>query len=127
MSMVVRVHEVGVPRATMHATKKARGYNIDKQYSCKQRVQKVISAARTSKYVARDIIKSENLTQIALSPDEYLKKKFTNSDGNKNKGERLKAATAAKRNSTAAAEVGEASDSDAIRESAASSAVRSAV
>lgn len=90
MHELVRIHEVGVPRAVLQAAKKSRADNIDATTTCKQRAQKVIDHARTSKYIALDILKSKNLAQFARSPDAYLEKKFENSGTNKTRADNIK-------------------------------------
>jgi hypothetical protein len=86
MHEVVCVHEVGIPKAVLQMKNKARGYEIDKESTCRQRAQKVIDKTRICKYIALDVLKSKNLADFARSPDQYLMKKYGNSRGKESRG-----------------------------------------
>ena len=105
MHEVVRVHEVGIPKTVLQMKTKARGYEIDKESTCRQRAQKVINNTKACKYIAVDILKSKNLADFARAPDLYLGKKYGNSKGNKNRGDDLKDMRALKKGQKTPGEV----------------------
>ena len=105
MHEVVRVHQTGISKAVLQIKTKARGYEIDKESTCRHRAQKVIDNTRACKYIALDILKSKNLADLARSPDQYLAKKYGNSKGNKHRGDDLRDMRALKKGQKTADEV----------------------
>jgi hypothetical protein len=105
MHEVVRVHQIGIPTTVLQMKDKARGYEIDKESTCRQRAQKVIDNTRACKYIALDVLKSKNIADFARSPDLYLMKKYGNSRGIKSRGEDLKDMRALKKGQKTADEV----------------------
>ena len=73
MHEVVRMHQIGVPKAVLQ---KNRGHDVDVYSKCSERAHKIISYARSNKFIALNILRSRDLAQLARSPDRELQKKY---------------------------------------------------
>lgn len=91
MDEVVAVHEVGIPLSSLESRSGRwnRGYQPDTKSDCVQRARKVIHYARTSKYVALDIIKGVNIADLARSPDRYVQRKVDNLQNNASRSQQV--------------------------------------
>ena len=81
---VVGVHETGIPKTIMNKVedKTHRGHIPDLSSTCLDRARKVISYARSSKYIALDILRGNGIGELARSPDRYMGRKFDNCQTN---------------------------------------------
>ena len=83
MHEVVRMHQIGVPKAVLQ---KNRGYDIEMDLKCSERAQKIISYARSNKFIALNILRSRDLAQLARSPEGELQKKHGYYSANPGRG-----------------------------------------
>lgn len=92
VSKAISIHEFGVSKA-MH------GIKVDSALACKTRINRMIDAVKTNVNAKNDLVNGLNTLELACDPDGYLRRKLSNTSGNRLKKDNLTIADEAQRRS----------------------------
>lgn len=97
---IINVHEYGVPKSVWDRTDIKSGYILESELTCSGRLDQVIAAVDSDKYVAFDVLSGTGIADLARSPTRYLRRKHENCRVNARKSHEKKQAEKAKRANT---------------------------